>query len=371
MAYLGQKPERVTIPRVVVLGDGTTTQIPLPSPPDSAAEVDVVIGGVTQLGNAFSVSGDYVQLSDPIPNGQRCEIHYRATSHSVTTAENTSLLAGRTLEEILGMAHPLGCILAFPVSAPPAGWLECNGASISRTVYPELVELLNPGGDTAYLPDYRGEFLRGWDHGRGVDDGRVLGSGQEDEFRSHYHSVPRAKAGSINHDVVQWVDEYLGDGTGVGSGSTGGTETRPRNVAVMFCIKAAHVNIVEAGTVSALGLSGQVNDHEARVSSVEGLTSVGNCKAWVNFDGTGTVTIRDSGNVSSVTDLGVGRYQVNFSEEMLSSNYSAVITGEEVSSVPPVMSTQGRGAGYLQIRIESHLASAFMDCPIVSALITC
>jgi hypothetical protein len=48
------------------------------------------------------------------------------------------------------------------------------------------------------------------------------------------------------------------------------------------------------------------------------------CRAWVNFNGTGTVAIRASGNVSSITDNGVGNYTVNFTTAMPDANYSAV-----------------------------------------------
>jgi hypothetical protein len=52
------------------------------------------------------------------------------------------------------------------------------------------------------------------------------------------------------------------------------------------------------------------------------------CRAWVNFNGTGTLSIRASGNVSSVTDNGVGNYNVNFATEMPNANYSANVTGD-------------------------------------------
>ena len=48
------------------------------------------------------------------------------------------------------------------------------------------------------------------------------------------------------------------------------------------------------------------------------------CRAWVNFDGTGTVAIRASGNVSSITDIGTGQYTVNFTNAMPDTNYSVV-----------------------------------------------
>ena len=60
--------------------------------------------------------------------------------------------------------------------------------------------------------------------------------------------------------------------------------------------------------------------------SASGFNSVGTLKAWVNFNGQGTVAIRASGNVSSITDLGVGNYRANFTTAIQDANYSAVIT---------------------------------------------
>jgi len=51
------------------------------------------------------------------------------------------------------------------------------------------------------------------------------------------------------------------------------------------------------------------------------------CRAWVNFNGTGTVAIRGSGNVSSITDISAGKYQINFTTAMSDANYVTCITG--------------------------------------------
>lgn len=74
--------------------------------------------------------------------------------------------------------------------APTTGWLKCNGAILTRSSYQLLFEAIgtshNIGGETVLqfrLPDYRAEFLRGFDDGRGVDQGRVFGSAQEDSVR--------------------------------------------------------------------------------------------------------------------------------------------------------------------------------------------
>ena len=62
------------------------------------------------------------------------------------------------------------------------------------------------------------------------------------------------------------------------------------------------------------------------MSTATGSAPSYSARAWVSFKGTGTVSIRDSGNVSSITDLGVGYYQVNFATAMSDANYSVTAT---------------------------------------------
>lgn len=66
-------------------------------------------------------------------------------------------------------------------------------------------------------------------------------------------------------------------------------------------------------------------DNSVQASS--GTTTTGALRAWVNFNGTGTVAIRASGNVSSITDNGTGLYRVNFSTAMPDANYAVASTG--------------------------------------------
>ncbi|HBM9259700.1 TPA: phage tail protein [Citrobacter freundii] len=75
---------------------------------------------------------------------------------------------------------PVGFPLPWPQATPPEGWLKCNGATFDKAKYPKLATAY-PSGT---LPDLRGEFLRGWDDGRGVDSGRSLLSGQGDAIRN-------------------------------------------------------------------------------------------------------------------------------------------------------------------------------------------
>ena len=56
------------------------------------------------------------------------------------------------------------------------------------------------------------------------------------------------------------------------------------------------------------------------------------CRAWVNFNGTGTVAIRASGNVSSITDVNTGNYIINFATAMPDTNYSTILSGQETSN---------------------------------------
>jgi hypothetical protein len=69
------------------------------------------------------------------------------------------------------------------------------------------------------------------------------------------------------------------------------------------------------------------------------------CRAWVNFNGTGTVAIRASGNVSSITDLGVGQYQINFTTAMPDANYSALASSQQTTSTAALVTWAPRISG--------------------------
>ena len=162
---------------------------------------------------------------------------------------------------------PAGAVMHFAGRAVPDGWLKANGQAVSRSVYKELFAIIGvtygpgDGVKTFNVPDLRGEFIRGWDDARGVDDGRIIGSKQADSIQAHNHFLP---TGTTNFDPnlkpYALPDEIFAKTT-VNHGSASGTEnttypnddynnpnwvgnlgkfsseTRPRNVALMACIK--------------------------------------------------------------------------------------------------------------------------------------
>lgn len=153
-----------------------------------------------------------------------------------------------------------GQIIFCASSVIPNGYLECNGATVSRTTYATLFAAIGSlygagdGATTFTLPDLRGEFLRGADRGRGVDSGRAVGSGQTDAMQGHRHGVALKNnltgsadfilsAGGTGQSFVNNIagstnlqtDGYITDG--VSGTPRSAIETRPRNVAMIPVIK--------------------------------------------------------------------------------------------------------------------------------------
>lgn len=123
----------------------------------------------------------------------------------------------------------------------PAGAYECDGRAVSRADDAALFAIIGTafgegdGATTFNIPDMRGEFPRGWDHGRGVDQDRAFGSAQDHMLASHDHALPARNNANAGDG---WVEDA--DGTAESrttrTGMTGGSETRPRNVAGLWII---------------------------------------------------------------------------------------------------------------------------------------
>ncbi|MFQ3436345.1 phage tail protein [Enterobacter bugandensis] len=159
-----------------------------------------------------------------------------------------------------GSAMPVGVPVPWPLATAPAGWLKCNGAAFTATQYPKLAQAY----PALKLPDLRGEFIRGWDDGRGVDTGRGLLLAQGGMSFDHRHWLPTTNGtGGDGAMTAVFIDgnsamAYYPDGTNEynPNPSTGtllqtytakaalgsamfGSETRPRNVAFNYIVRAA------------------------------------------------------------------------------------------------------------------------------------
>ncbi|HHZ9938767.1 phage tail protein [Escherichia coli] len=174
-----------------------------------------------------------------------------------------------------GSALPVGVPVPWPSATPPTGWLKCNGAPFSAEEYPELAKAY----PTNKLPDLRGEFIRGWDDGRGVDAGRALLSLQDDSFEAHRHesffyagisrnetplkNLPSSDemltlsstTNALSPDSIDATNSLIGNddyncliegnknnkrtATGLRTSIVGAAETRPRNISFNYIVRAA------------------------------------------------------------------------------------------------------------------------------------
>ena len=182
----------------------------------------------------------------------------------------------------LGSAVPVGAVMAFPTGIVPPGFLELDGSVQSTATYPDLAAYLgttfnkgDEGVGNFRLPESRGEFLRGWDHGRGVDSGRNFGTYQADDFKAHNHPPANNRPGFMTNEfpTVQAYhaaasggpQSYSGEGQQIATtGNRGGTETRPRNLAVMWCIKAWNAPINQ-GNIDVAALAAELEKMKSAV----------------------------------------------------------------------------------------------------------
>ena len=180
---------------------------------------------------------------------------------------------------------PSGAVFCIAVASVPSGYLECNGQSVSRTTFAALFAVIGTqygasNSSTFKVPDLRGEFIRGFDNGRGVDSGRSVASSQSHQHPQHNHAVSASStAGAHSHSLnyqrkhvedtggaaITDIRREGGDGDGgsqtftndttsgfmnnasitvstsINQSNRGGTsnssETRPRNIAMMYVIK--------------------------------------------------------------------------------------------------------------------------------------
>ena len=173
---------------------------------------------------------------------------------------------------------PSGAVFCIAVASVPSGYLECNGQSVSRTTFSALFAVIGTqygasNSSTFKVPDLRGEFIRGFDNGRGVDSGRSVASSQSHQHPQHNHNVSASSNSSVSdpghkHNILFGIGSFGGSSgaqvprdsgtitnrmsnsntgisvstsTSISQSNRGGTsnssETRPRNIAMMYVIK--------------------------------------------------------------------------------------------------------------------------------------
>lgn len=193
-------------------------------------------------------------------------INASMNAHLADVDPHPQYMTAAETEAAVQQAAPAGQVGLFARRTAPEGWLKANGATgISRATYANLdaaiycgdannatalfgyryTNTANPSGSRSIngqyimIPDLRGEFMRVWDDGRGVDVGRQFGSAQTDENKSHAHLAGRnvLYVGTGPLDFTATGSEFdLATGN-ITTDPAGGVESRPRNVALLACIK--------------------------------------------------------------------------------------------------------------------------------------
>lgn len=215
--------------------------------------------------NEFHDGNGTTELGTILPawwlNQVQAELLAVMVAGGVSPDRNKRNQVAEAISTLLTAAAPSGMVVYFAGQTAPTGWLKANGAAVSRTLYANLFAAIGTtygagdGSTTFNLPDMRGEFIRGWDDGRGVDAGRVLGSAQSDAIRNitgsaaaYIHDADHATQGALSvTDKAQrglvWQLNPANFGVlaklnfNAAAAVPTAAENRPRNVAQLGIIK--------------------------------------------------------------------------------------------------------------------------------------
>jgi len=233
--------------RPIQLSKATDFTITLPPAGDCPSGSAIILvnsnAGVATIERAGDTSnkivlGNWIGFSVPMGKGDHLILVSNTTDWYGISGSVMMTYSGTFLDYV---QNNTGEIAFFAKNTAPTGWLKANGAAVSRTTYADLYTAIGTtfgvgdGSTTFNLPDLRGEFIRGWDDSRGVDSGRVFGSTQADEFKSHTHDITTYDQETGSNNYV--VGKASGTLNTMVTLATGGTETRPRNIALLACIR--------------------------------------------------------------------------------------------------------------------------------------
>jgi microcystin-dependent protein/sporulation protein YlmC with PRC-barrel domain len=197
----------------------------------------VLIGNATNVPTATAVTGDVTISSSGVTAiGSGVIVN---ADISASAAIDGSKLATAAQQALV----PAGAVMAFAMNSAPSGWLAADGSNVNRTTYAALFTAIGTtygagdGSTTFALPDLRGYFVRGSGTNSDGTAAGTFGTKQADELKSHLHThEPGAAAGAASGGsfTAQRTDLLT---TAINTSSTGGTETRPKNIAMLYCIK--------------------------------------------------------------------------------------------------------------------------------------
>lgn len=217
---------------------------------ETALQVNITAEALIRSGAVTAEQGTRITNDNTLQTHINTEAGTRSTADNTlqTNINNEATTRGTAITGLQNnISSEIASVVFFAMSTPPTiaspgtgGWLECNGASFVTTgIYANLYAKIGItyGGTvnvSFQVPDLRGEFIRGWDDGRGVDTGRTFGSWQVDAFKSHTHTytVSYTTAPQSGNSTPCQYQQHTSS-----TGATGDVETRPRNVALLPCIR--------------------------------------------------------------------------------------------------------------------------------------
>jgi microcystin-dependent protein len=197
-----------------------------------------------QTARTIAISGDVTGTATSFNGSANISIPVTIDNLAVTTAKIAD--GAVTQAKASNMLVPAGAVMAFAMNSAPAGWLQANGAAVSRTTYDDLFAAISTtygagnGSTTFNLPDLRGYFVRGSGTNSDGTASGTFGAKQADALGSHTHTITAGQqngssSGCGTDNTFQKAqDSSCGTVT---TSSAGSTETRPNNIAMLYCIK--------------------------------------------------------------------------------------------------------------------------------------
>ena len=215
--------------------------------------IELATNTETQTGTDTARAVTPAGLASRTANTDRAGIVELATNTETQTGTDTArAVTPAGLASAAALFVPPGAVMPFAMNAAPSGWLAANGTAVSRTTYAALFAAIGTtygagtGGTTFNLPDLRGYFVRGSGTNADGTASGTFGAKQADDFEKHAHSYTiTSGSGDTGNGLASGSGTYSNAESGVSqttstTGSTpatGGTETRPKNIALLYCIK--------------------------------------------------------------------------------------------------------------------------------------